>query len=1197
MNASRFLTVFKGDLALTLRRPMFWVWVAVLLLFAWAFSTGTARIQSGDSSVGGVKSHLTSEFAVSMQTAILTAMVYGFFASVVAGMAVIHDDESRVGELLHATPLRPGEYVWAKFLAVVVAALGVLAIHMAATVVFNHVLPAGSAREFRGAFHARNYLRPALLFNVPTVIFMAGVSFAVGERTRRPVLVFFLPVAVFLGCGFFLWDWSPSWLDPRIDKFLMLIDPGAFRWLNETWLKVDRGARFYNSATVPLDALFVANRLIVLALGLGAVAWSRRHLASVLRGTSRRAERAWSRRSAVEGRGGEADPSSAAPPRPLSALGMTSRPPGLFAAAWTVAKAEAVELRSSPGLYLFIPLLVLEAFAPNLVAIGPFDTALLMTPGTLATRTFGALTVMLCLLLMFYAVESLGREQHTRLAAISHATPLRTGSLLLGKALAIGLVALVVGLLEFVVEAAFLVYQGTVPVAVWPFALVWGLLLVPTVWLWTIFIMATLSITRNRYATYAVGLAALMVTGYRTITGKNSWVGNWPMLNTLRWSDISILEFDRRALVVNRVFVVGLAVFLTALTTRFHGRREGDATRLIHRLSPWPLFVAALRLAPFAVVPLAAWTALYVMVDRGTGGDQAKSLGKDYWRKNMATYYDQPLPDVTAADLDVTLDPARSFLKVKGTIDLVNNGVKPLRQIQLTGGLHWRRVSWSYDGAKASPDNRSGLYVFTLEKPLRPGGTARIGFAFDGVYPDGVSKNGGGSMQFILPSGVVLTTFGTAFAPALGFAEGVGVDDENKTDSKEYTDDFYVGQTESALGSRMPFKTRIAVTGPADFTYNSVGTAVRDEVKGGLRTTVWESDHPVNFFNIVAGRWAVRRGAGTAVYYHPAHAYNVGAMVEALDAARQYYSEWFRPFPWKELKLSEFPALASYAQGFPTDITFSESIGFLSKSDKDADVAFIITAHEAAHQWWGNLICPGKGPGGNILSEGTSHFSTLLLFEQVKGPHARIEFAKKIEDDYANSRQSDSERPLVKIDGDRPGDTAVTYDKGGFAFWMLMNHMGRDRCLKGIRAFFDTYHDNPDHPVIQDFLAVLREHADDPKAFDAFTRQWFFEVVVPEYVLENPKRVQEGKAWKSTVNVRNVGTGTMPVEIAAVKGDRFLKDGAPNPDYRESRTTVILGAGAARDVTISGDFSPEKLVVDPDAKVLQLRRKAATASF
>src|SRR5262249_6601682 len=170
-----------------------------------------------------------------------------------------------------------------------------------------------------------------------------------------------------------------------------------------------------------------------------------------------------------------------------------------------------------------------------------------------------------------------------------------------------------------------------------------------------------------------------------------------------------------------------------------------------------------------------------------------------------------------------------------------------------------------------------------------------------------------------------------------------------------YPDDFYVGQTESALGSRMPFTTKVAITGPADFTLNSVGTVTRDEVRGGRRTTVWESDHPVNFLNIVARRWAVRRGKGTAVYYHPGHLYNIGEIVEALDAARKYYSEWFRPYPWRELKLSEFPALASYAQGFPTDITFSESIGFLTKSEPRADAAFMVTAHESAHQWWGNM--------------------------------------------------------------------------------------------------------------------------------------------------------------------------------------------------------------------------------------------------
>jgi len=33
------------------------------------------------------------------------------------------------------------------------------------------------------------------------------------------------------------------------------LDPGGFRWLNETWLKVDRGVRFHNTAPVPLDVL------------------------------------------------------------------------------------------------------------------------------------------------------------------------------------------------------------------------------------------------------------------------------------------------------------------------------------------------------------------------------------------------------------------------------------------------------------------------------------------------------------------------------------------------------------------------------------------------------------------------------------------------------------------------------------------------------------------------------------------------------------------------------------------------------------------------------------------------------------------------------------------------------------------------------------------------------------------------------
>src|SRR5262249_40865304 len=214
------------------------------------------------------------------------------------------------------------------------------------------------------------------------------------------------------------------------------------------------------------------------------------------------------------------------------------------------------------------------------------------------------------------------------------------------------------------------------------------------------------------------------------------------------------------------------------------------------------------------------------------------------------------------------------------------------------------------------------------------------------------------------------------------------------------------------------------------FTLNSVGTKTEDSVTDGRRTVVWESEHPVSFFNVIAGRWAVEKGEGTAVYYHPGHPYNIAEMREALDAARRHYSEWFCPFPWRELKLSEFPNLASYAQGFPTNITFSEGIGFLTKSTPEIHGAFEITAHESAHQWWGNILVPGKGPGGNVLSEGTSHFSTILLVEQAQGLAARIDFCKRLEASYGRSRPADTERPPVKLGGERPGRHRARYDTG-----------------------------------------------------------------------------------------------------------------------------------------------------------------------
>ena len=345
----------------------------------------------------------------------------------------------------------------------------------------------------------------------------------------------------------------------------------------------------------------------------------------------------------------------------------------------------------------------------------------------------------------------------------------------------------------------------------------------------------------------------------------------------------------------------------------------------------------------------------------------------------------------------------------------------------------------------------------------------------------------------------------------------------------------------------------------------------------------------------MAGKWAEARGQGTAIYYHPAHATNIPELLAGLDGARKYYSLWFREFPWQELKLSEFPGLATYAQGFPTNITFSEAIGFLTKQEKTGNAPFTIAAHEAAHQWWGNMVLPGKGPGGDLISEGMSHFSTILLIDQVKGPSARIEFCKRIEENYGDTRQVDSERAMVKIDGSRPGDNTVTYDKMGWVMWMLLQQMGRENLLRGLHDFQAFYGENPDHPVLQDLTGFLRPYAPDAQAYDAFIRQWFHEVVVPEYVLSDVRKAAAGGGWDVTATVTNKGSGRMPVEVAVVRGERFDEKGVAQSGYQEARSLITLDKGETRQVRVHCAFVPESVVLDPDARVLQLRRKTAVA--
>src|SRR4030095_5814166 len=167
------------------------------------------------------------------------------------------------------------------------------------------------------------------------------------------------------------------------------------------------------------------------------------------------------------------DGSDTAPPVTLrlGELAMRSSTTGFWHTVWQVARSEMRELKSQPGLYLFVPLILFQIIGNSLVALGPFDTPLLLTSGPLALNHIQFMTALLSLLLVFYAVESMERERSTGFSAISNALPIRTAALIAGKMIALCAIGVIVGAACLLACLIALLVQRRVGFEAFPFVL------------------------------------------------------------------------------------------------------------------------------------------------------------------------------------------------------------------------------------------------------------------------------------------------------------------------------------------------------------------------------------------------------------------------------------------------------------------------------------------------------------------------------------------------------------------------------------------------------------------------------------------------------------------------------------------------------------------------------------------------------
>ncbi len=181
----------------------------------------------------------------------------------------------------------------------------------------------------------------------------------------------------------------------------------------------------------------------------------------------------------------------------------------------------------------------------------------------------------------------------------------------------------------------------------------------------------------------------------------------------------------------------------------------------------------------------------------------------------------------------------------------------------------------------------------------------------------------------------------------------------------------------------------------------------------------------------------------------PSPARNAAAVAELTARAIRYYADRFGPFPYSQLALTQMPGRES--QGWP-GLIFLSSYAFLDQEERKdlhmnaagALVAQQVPAHEAAHQWWGDLIAWATYRD-QWFSEGLANYCSLMMLQE-KNPAGFRQVLDQYRQDLTDkNKDGNSPKDAGPVTlGSRllsshfpEGYEAISYGRGTWLFHML----------------------------------------------------------------------------------------------------------------------------------------------------------------
>ena len=1088
-----------------LRNPL--LWVAIAATFA-LFVTGMSVDGFDLGNEGGL---LKNAAYATLRNYVVISVVSMFVTTAFVANAVLRDDETGYGPIIRSTGITRREYVLGRFLgAFAIAAACMLVVPLAT--LLGTMMPWAPAAQI-GPNRLIDHLYGYFLVALPNLFIHGAIFFALATITRS-MMATYLGVITFVA-GFFMLQTG------FVGQIAVAIgEPFAGRALRDAvryWTVAQR-----NVMLPEITGGLLYNRLVWVGIALLCLTVACAIYRFADQGMSKRERK---RLKLVEappmdaGGGGEAV-ALPAPEQGVRAVG---------ALLWMRTRFEVRQVVLSPAFVVVMAWGLLTAYY-SLTTRDAAGRPTYPTTLSLIPHITDAFSVILLVLAIFYAGELVWRERDRRVHEIVDATPLPNWAYVVPKTLAMAVVLMAVVLVNVAAAVLFQLLAGFTHVELGKY-LLWYVL--PTTW--DMLLLAALAIfvqalSPHKTVGWAVMVAFIVWQMVNTAIDHNLlnygaspgmplsdmngagsfWWGAWTV--RLYWGAFAVLLLLGAHLLWRR----GTEIRLKP--------RVATARRRLTGAVGW---VAAAALVAFTATGAYAYYNMNVLNEyRWPLANVAHmaAFEKKYW-----VYIDLPQPTIAHRTLTIDLYPEERRAVTRGRYLLRNLTSKPITEIHvrlLEDDLELQSATIA--GARLVSDDREFDYrIYRLNAPM-PQGEERV-LTFETRRWHRGFRNGAPNTRLI-ENGTFLAN--NELTPVIGMShEGTLWDNTARRyyglperGGRAKLED--LSATAEAVDHGGWTTTDITLSTTAEQTPIAPGRRVSDVTRGDRRTARFVSEAPIREkFSVQSARYAEKHrlhsGVDLAVYYHPAHAWNVDRMLDALAVSLDHYQASWGPYPFDHVRIVEYPGYAYNAQAFAGTVAYSETYGFIAdfRNPEIIDHVTATTAHELAHQYWGNQVLGADMQGSSVLTETLANYSAINTLSKLGGEHQIRRALRFTLNGYLGARAaggSVNEPPLARVET----ENWIAYQKGALVLYLLQQRMGEDALNRALRALLARYgFKGPPYPRSLDLVAALRAEARTSEEQNLIT-DLFERVVLYDLKVTEPTAVRraDGK-WDVTAPV------------------------------------------------------------------------------